>query len=313
MSTIETEIVVIGGGAAGLSAALTLARARRAVIVIDSGEPRNAPALGAHGLLGQEGISPFELLREGREEVTSYGGQVITGQVTDARAEGDGFRVRTDTGHNVTARTVLLATGTRDNLPDIPGLAERWGKDVIHCPYCHGWEVRDQRIGVLATGPMSALQALMFSQWSSDVRFFPQGLEYSTADLTKLSATGIRIDARTITGVDTHDDRLAGVHLEDGATITLDALVVPTSTTARLDGLEGLGVDVSESPAGTAVTVDAAGHTSVPGVWSAGNLTQPATQVIEAAADGTRVARNINTELIFQGADRAVTETENNR
>lgn len=208
---------------------------------------------------------------------------------------------------------MLLATGTRDNLPDIPGLAERWGKDVIHCPYCHGWEVRDQRIGVLATGPMSALQALMFSQWSSDVRFFPQGLDYSAADLAKLSATGIRIDTRTITGIATDEDRLSSVRLEDGATIPLDALVVPTSTTARLDGLGGLGVDVSESPAGTAVTVDTAGHTNVPGVWAAGNLTQPATQVIEAAADGTLVARNINTELIFRDADRAVTKTENKR
>ncbi|KJL26866.1 Thioredoxin reductase [Microbacterium azadirachtae] len=313
MSTIETEIVVVGGGPAGLSAALTLSRARRRIIVIDNGEPRNAPALGAHGLLGQEGISPFELLRKGREEVTSYGGQVITGRVTDARAEGNGFRVRTDAGHDVTARTVLLATGTRDNLPDIPGLAARWGKDVIHCPYCHGWEVRDQRVGVLATGPISALQALMFSQWSSDVRFFPQGLDYSVADLAKLSATGIRVDTRTITGIDTDEDHLAGVHLEDGSTFPLDALVVPTSTTARLDGLDGLGVEVSESPAGTAVAVDTAGHTSVPGVWAAGNLTQPATQVSEAAADGTRVARNINTELIFQDADRAVAETENNR
>lgn len=313
MSTIETEIVVVGGGPAGLSAALTLARARRRVIVIDSGEPRNAPAPGAHGLLGHEGINPFELLREGREEVTSYGGQIIIGRVTDARAEGTGFRVRTEAGHDLTARTVLLSTGTRDNLPDIPGLAERWGKDIIHCPYCHGWEVRDQRIGVLATGPMSALQALMFSQWSSDVQFFPQGLDYSPGDLAKLAATGIRIDTRTITGVDTQDDQLTGVRLEDGSTIALDALVVPTSTQARLDGLDGLGLEVSESPAGTAVTVDAAGHTSVPGVWSAGNLAQPATQISESAADGTRVARNINTELIFQDADRAVTETENNR
>lgn len=313
MSTIETEIVVVGGGPAGLSAALTLARARRRVIVIDGGEPRNAPAPGAHGLLGHEGINPFELLRKGREEVTSYGGQIIIGRVTNARAEGTGFRVRTEAGHDLAARTVLLATGTRDDLPDIPGLAERWGKDVIHCPYCHGWEVRDQRIGVLATGPMSALQALMFSQWSSDVQFFPQGLDYSPGDLAKLDAVGIHIDTRTITGVDTQDDQLTGVRLNEGATIALDALVVPTSTQARLDGLGGLGLEVSESPAGTAVTVDAAGHTNVPGVWAAGNLAQPATQVGESAADGTRVARNINTELIFQDTDRAVTETENNR
>ncbi|MBF4514091.1 NAD(P)/FAD-dependent oxidoreductase [Plantibacter sp. VKM Ac-2885] len=313
MSTLNVEVVVIGGGSAGLSAALTLARARRRVVVIDGGEPRNAPAKGAQGLLGQEGVNPFELLRKGREEVISYGGQIISGQVTEAHAERGDFRVRTDAGDDVTAQTVLLATGTRDQLPDIPGLADRWGKEVIHCPYCHGWEIQDQRIGVLATGPMSALQALMFSQWSADVQFFSQGLDYSSTDLAKLEATGVRIDTRTITLVEVEGDRLAGVRLDDGSAVALDALVVPTATRARLDGLDGLGLEISESPAGTAVTVDAAGHTSVPGVWAAGNLAQPATQVSESAANGARVAMTLNTELIFKHASRAAQEAENHR
>jgi thioredoxin reductase len=305
----DTEIVVIGGGSAGLSAALTLARARRRVVVIDSGEPRNAPAQGAHGLLGLAGINPLELLRKGRDEVISYGGAVIHGRVTDARPAQGGFRISTDTGGNFLAQTVLIATGTRDQLPDIPGLRSRWGRDVIHCPYCHGWEIRDQRIGVLATGPMSALQALMFGQWSNDVRFFPQGLNYPEADLVKLAAKGIRIDRRTITGIDTQSNRLVGVHLDHTSTVALDTLVVPTATEARLDGLHGLGLEVAVSPMGTAVVVDAAGHTTVPGVWAAGNVANPATQVSEAAANGARVAMTINTELIFQDADRAVKET----
>jgi thioredoxin reductase len=311
MSTTDTEIVILGGGSAGLSAALTLARARRRVLVIDNGEPRNAPAEGAHGLLGHEGINPLALLQKGREEVASYGGKIIHARVTDARPANDGFLIGTDTGGDILARTVLVATGTRDQLPDIPGLRERWGKDVIHCPYCHGWEFRDQRIGVLATGPMSALQALMFSQWSSDIRFFPQGLDYTDSDLAKLAAGGIRIDRRKVAGIDSHGDRLAGVRLDDGTTVRLDALVVPTLTTARLDGLENLGLDITETPMGTALTVDPAGHTSVPGVWAAGNVANPATQVSEAAANGARVAMTINTELIFQDADRAVQEAEN--
>ena len=313
MTSYGTEIVVLGGGAAGLSAALTLARARRRVIVIDNGEPRNAPARGAHGLLGHEGIPPLELLRRGRDEVTSYGGQILPGSVTDVSTDGPGFRVLTGAGDDISARAVLVATGTRDQVPDIPGLRERWGRDVIHCPYCHGWEVRGQRIGVLATGPMSALQALMFSQWSDDVQFFTQGLDYSVADLAKLSATGIRVDNRGIRNLDVHDDRLAGVLLDDGLVVALEALVVPTTTEARVDGLAGLGLEVTTSPAGTALVVDAAGHTSVPGVWAAGNVAHPASQISEAAANGARVAMTMNTELTFSDAEDAVNRRENDR
>ncbi|MDU0328515.1 NAD(P)/FAD-dependent oxidoreductase [Microbacterium sp. KSW2-21] len=313
MTTRDAEIVVLGGGSAGLSAALTLARARRRVVVIDSGEPRNAPAEGAHGLLGQEGVNPIALLRKGIEEVTLYGGEIIHGRVTEARPDGGGFRIVTDTGTDVSARAVLIATGTRDQLPDVPGLQERWGRDVIHCPYCHGWEIRDRRVGVLATGPMSALQALMFNQWTGDVQFFPQGLDYSDHDLAKLTAVGIRVETRTIVRVEAQDDRLTGVHLADGSTVTLDALVVPTATQARLDGLDGLGIAITESPAGTAIAVDPAGHTNVSGVWAAGNVANPATQVSEAAANGARVAMTMNTELVFLDADRAVAEMENTR
>lgn len=288
MSAHGTEIVIIGGGSAGLSAALTLARARRRVLVIDDGEPRNAPAEGAHGLLGLEGINPLALLQKGREEVASYGGKIIHARVTDARPADEGFRISTDTDGDILARTVLIATGTRDQLPDIPGLRERWGKDVIHCPYYHGWETRDQRIGVLATGPMSALQALMFSQWSSDIRFFPQGLDYTDGDFSKLAVGGIRIDRRKITGIDSQGNRLAGVRLDDGSTIPLDALVVPTLTRARLDGLENLGLDITETPMGTALTVDPAGHTSVSGVWAAGNVANPALRSAKPPPAGPR-------------------------
>src|SRR5688500_16127330 len=155
------DAVVIGGGAAGLSGALMLARSRRSVVVVDSGTPRNAPAEGVHGLLGLDGTPPAELLRRGREEVGRYGGRVVTGEVASAApaapsADGDlRFTIALADGRSVLARRVLVATGLRDVLPDIPGLARHWGHGVVHCPYCHGWEVRDEPIAILAVGPAS--------------------------------------------------------------------------------------------------------------------------------------------------------------
>src|SRR5690625_5395333 len=163
------DVAIIGGGSAGLSAALILARARRSVVVIDGGTPRNAPASAAHGLLGQEGVNPLYLLEKGRAEAASYGARIM--QASVLRASGtadDGFALTLDDGTKVRAAQVLIATGVWDELPAIPGLAERWGRDVVHCPYCHGWEIRDRRIGLLATGPMSAMQALLFHQRSEE-------------------------------------------------------------------------------------------------------------------------------------------------
>ena len=163
------DVVVAGGGAAGLSGALMLARSRRSVVVIDAGAPRNAPAAGVHGFLSQDGIRPGELLERGRDEVRRYGGQVVPGEVGTVTREERGFTVTLATGRAVRARRLLVATGLADELPDIPGLRARWGRDVVHCPYCHGWEVRDQAIGVLASGPLSVHQALLFRQLSADV------------------------------------------------------------------------------------------------------------------------------------------------
>ncbi|MDT7640091.1 MAG: hypothetical protein QOC83_4379, partial [Pseudonocardiales bacterium] len=161
MDDFSFDVIVIGGGAAGLSAALTLARARRSVLVLDGGEPRNAPAAGVHGFLSRDGIAPADLIRLGTAEVTRYGGRILAASVTSARPDGSGFAVRTGDGRRFAARRLLLCTGLVDELPDIPGLRQRWGRDVLHCPHCHGWEVRDQPIGVLGTGPHAVRQALL--------------------------------------------------------------------------------------------------------------------------------------------------------
>ncbi|MEP7026675.1 MAG: NAD(P)/FAD-dependent oxidoreductase, partial [Actinomycetota bacterium] len=166
------DVVIAGGGAAGLSGALALARARRSVLVIDAGTPRNAPAAAVHGFLSRDGMSPAELLEAGRAEVRGYGGQIVPGEVVAADRGGTGFTVTTDGGRAVGARRLLVSTGLADELPDVPGLAERWGRDVLHCPYCHGWEVRDQAVGVLASSPLAVHQALLFRQWTADLTLF---------------------------------------------------------------------------------------------------------------------------------------------
>lgn len=166
------DVVIVGAGAAGLSAGLTLARARRRVTVIDAGHPRNAPADGVHGLLGLEGISPAELLTRGRDEVQSYGGEIIDGQVTEISGEVDRFTITVDNGEEIVGRRLLMATGLVDELPEIPGVREQWGRGVLHCPYCHGWEVRDSHIGILATSPMAIHKAFLFKQWSPHVMLF---------------------------------------------------------------------------------------------------------------------------------------------
>lgn len=299
------EVVIIGGGSAGLSAALTLARARRHVLVIDSGSPRNAPAAAAHGLIGLEGINPLELLERARREAASYGAHIVHAKVTNAsKSERDGFEIALEDGSIIHAGQLVLATGVVDELPQIPGLAERWGRDVVHCPYCHGWEIRDQHIGVLATDPMSSMKAHLFRQWSERMSFFTNGIEFAEDQLEQLSAMGINIVHGVVERLVVTDDRLTGVQLRDAGHVELDALAVPTTTTARLEGLYDLGIAVEENAMGASVVADATGHTSVPGVWATGNVVNPATQVSEAAANGGRVAMMINTELIFGPIDQ---------
>ena len=189
------DVVVIGGGAAGLNGALQLARSRRSVLVVDAGQQRNRPAQAVHGLLGHDGVPPAELLARGRDEVRGYGGGGDGG-----RGHGGprgrstrGSRSPWRDGHAVRARRLLVTSGLVDELPDMPGLRERWGRDVVHCPYCHGWEVRDQAIGVLASGPRSVHQALLFRQLSDDVIYFRHGTALDDAAAAQLAARGIRV------------------------------------------------------------------------------------------------------------------------
>jgi thioredoxin reductase len=304
------DVVVVGGGAAGLAGAVALARSRRSVLVVDSGEPRNAPASQVHNFLSRDGTPPAQIYASGREEVTRYGGTVITGRVTALSRDGDRFRVEMG-GRAVTARRLLVATGLRDELPQLPGLAARWGIDVLHCPYCHGWEVRDQRIGILATGQGAAHQALLFRQLSPHVTVLRHTApELAREQREQLTALGVAIIEGTVSRVEAGDGGLTGVRLDDGTSVPLDALIVAPRMTANAELLLPLGLVPAEvrldgQVIGTQVETDPTGATSVPGVWVAGNLASIQAQVITAAAAGLTAGAAINADLAAEDARRA--------
>ncbi|WP_310963093.1 NAD(P)/FAD-dependent oxidoreductase [Nocardioides terrisoli] len=300
------DVVIVGGGAAGLSAALTLARARRRVTVVDAGEPRNAPADAVHGLLALDGVSPGELLARGRQEVLGYGGDLVADEVVDVQLGTCGFAVALRNGPTLQARRLLIATGLADELPDIPGIREQWGHGVLHCPYCHGWEVRDRSVGVLATGPMSVHQALLFRQWSPYVVFFAGEQPPAPEDRARLHALDIAIIEGPIAQVEVVGDRVTGVRLADEQLIEVDVAVVSPRMVARADVFAGIGVEPTEHPAGSFIEADATGRTSVPGVWVAGNASDLSAQVSAAAAEGARAAQHINADLVMEDLAEAV-------
>ncbi|HEY2126794.1 MAG TPA: NAD(P)/FAD-dependent oxidoreductase [Streptosporangiaceae bacterium] len=308
--TDSYDVVVIGGGAAGLNGALMLARSRRSVLVIDGGTPRNAPAAAVHGLLARDGMPPAELLDRGRAEVRGYGGQLTAGQVAAAHQATDGFTVTLADGCSVHARRLLVATGLADELPEIAGLRERWGRDVVHCPYCHGWEVRDQAIGVLASGPTAVHQALLFRQLSADVVLLSHTLPPpSGQDAQQLAARGIRVLPGEVVSVQITGDRLTGVELADGTVLARQVLAVAPRMTGRAGVLATLGLKPTAHPLGVGeyIEADPTGLTAVPGVWVAGNVTDLAAQVGGAAAAGALAGAAINADLVAEEAQRAVT------
>jgi thioredoxin reductase len=276
----DHDVVVIGGGAAGLSAALVLSRARRRVLGVDSGAPRNAAAAHMHGLVSRDGLPPAELLATGRAEVTGYGGEVVGGAVAELVRCG--------------------AVGSWVLLSDLRG---RWARDVLHCPYCHGYEVRDQPLGVLGGSPDAVRYAQVVRQWAEDVVFFRQAGTLTAAERAQLVARAIGIVEGPVARVLVQDDRLCGVQMDDGRVIPRTALFVPPRFDPNNDLLVGLGCDLD---ADGWVTTDRTGLTSVPGVWAAGNVAHPRAQVITAAGEGSAAAIAINGDLVDDDVRNAV-------
>lgn len=293
----QYDVAVIGGGAAGLSAALVLARTGRAVVVVDAGSPRNAPAAHMHGYLSRDGLPPRDLLAVGRQEVSGYGGQLVDGSVTSLRSDGvRGFHVGLADGQQLSARRLLVTTGLYDELPDVPGLRERWARDVLHCPYCHGHEVRDRPLGVLGGPPGAVRYAQTVRQWTDDLVYFtPPGL-LTDDERTELVARAIGVVEGSVAGlVVDDDDHLSGVRMDDGRVVPRAALFVPPRFVPHDDLLTVLGCRTDEQ--GWVVT-DPTGLTSVPGVWAAGNVVDPRAQVITAAGAGSAAAIALHADLV---------------
>lgn len=297
----DHEVIVIGGGAAGLSAAVALGRSRRSVLVIDAGEPRNAPAAGVHNFLSREGTAPEELLTAGRAEVTHYGGEVRRGRATGAARTGEGFAVALEDGSRTTARRLVVATGLVDELPELDGLRERWGRDVLHCPYCHGHEVRDQRLVALGTGPGSVHQTLLFSQLTDDLTLVTHAFEPDDEALRMLAAAGVRVVQARAQSVQVEDDAITGLLLDDGRLVPAQAITVASYMRARSEVLTSLGIEPVPHPSGLGehVVVDEGRQTSVPGVYAAGNVTDLSAQVMGAAAAGTMAGAMANADLVM--------------
>lgn len=329
----QVDVVVIGGGAAGLNGALQLVRQRRSVLVLDAGQPRNAAAHEMHGYLGLDGLNPAELLARGRAEVAGYGGLVRRALVTGATvappggpgdgggpdattgvepdadgattAEGDpSFEVALGDGTRIRARRLLVTTGVTDALPQVTGLAQRWGRDVVHCPYCHGWEVRDRAIVVLGTGPAATHQALLFSQLSDDVTLLMHSAEPEAEQQALLRAAGVRLVSGHAEELEVLDDAVTGVRLTGGRVLPAGAVVVASRPEANAAFLAELGLVAEDMGGGMASLVPSgmAGISAVPGVWLAGNVTEPMAQVGASAAGGAMAGAQINADLVMADA-----------
>ncbi len=292
------DTIIVGGSFAGLSAALYLGRARRSVCVLDTRTPRNRYAGASHGLFGQDGKDPMEMLATMRAQVAAYPTvQFIDAAALEAVRDGEAFTVTLANGETIIASTLLLGFGISDILPDLPGLAGRWGKSVIHCPYCHGYEFSGKRLGVLHLSPMSVHQALLVPEWGPTTYFLNGGQiePEAAADLTR---RGVAIEAAPVEGLVGEGTALSALRLGDGREYPLDALYIGPPNRFNSDLAERLGCGIEAGPLGPVVTVDEMKATSVAGVYAAGDITRMAHTVTFACADGVMAALAIHRSLI---------------
>lgn len=304
------DAVIIGGGAAGLSAAQALGRSLRRTLVIDGGAPRNRFASHMHNVLGLDGTPPHELLARGRAEAAAYGVEFVTGEVGSVREDAGGVLLdATINGvpRTVAARALLLATGAVDELPSVPGLAEYWGGSVLHCPYCHGWEVRGSRLGVLATSPGSIHQVLLARQWSDRVTVFAAGLGVLDPETERrMRARGMEIVGEPVEELLGNGASLTAARTTDGSLHEVDAVLTMSAVRPRDAAVSALGLARADTPVGSFIAVDPAGRTSHPRVWAAGNVVSPMATVPIAMGGGAQAGGAMNWALVEEDFARAV-------
>ncbi len=300
------DVIVIGAGAAGLSAALMLGRARRSVLVVDAGSPRNRFAAHMHGVLGNEGAAPGELLARGRAEVSSYGVILRDGVVERVDESASEISVMLTGGDTLRSRALVVASGLTDELPDITGLAERWGSSVLHCPYCHGWEFRDQRLGVLTTSPMGLHQAELVRQWSEDVTVFTAGAGTLSAEQERrLRSRGIRLISSPVVEVLGDGDQVTGARTAEDGIVALDAIYTAGTPRPHDGFLADLGLTREETPFGSFLAVDPMGKTSSDRIWAVGNVVSPPANVPMSIGAGAMAGGIVNMALITAEFDAA--------
>jgi thioredoxin reductase len=302
------DVIIIGGGPAGLSASLMLGRSRRRVLVLDDARPRNRFARHMHGVLGHEGVPPEDLAARGREEAARYGVEFALDPVARV-ADGDrDIEVGTASGMRHRARALILATGLDDVLPEVPGLAERWGTTVLHCPYCHGWEVRDRRLGVLLTSRAGVHQAQLARQLSDTVTVFTQGVDLDAAERGRLQARGVTLIDSRVVELSGDATELAGARTADGRTHPLDAVFTAAMLRPRDEMLADLPLARQDDPNGAFLAVDAMHRTSHPRVWATGNVVLPYATVPLSMGDGAMTGGAVNAALVAEDFDRAVAD-----
>jgi thioredoxin reductase len=296
---MQHDAVIVGGAFAGLAAATYLARARRRVCVIDARQPRNRFADASHGYLGSDGSNPLTILAMARDQLAAYPTvTMIEAEATEARALGDGFAVSLSTGEEIAARKAILAFGLRDMLEPIPGLQERWGKTVLHCPYCHGFEFADRPLGVLFRTPMSAHQACLITEWGPTTLFL-NGADLDPESAERLAKHGVTVEPGSLKRLVGEGCALSAVEFEDGRSRPVEALYVAPQSCLASPIAEQLGAAIDEGPMGPVIRTDADKMTTVPGLYAAGDIARAPHTVSWAVADGVTAGTAAHRALVF--------------
>lgn len=297
---MNVDVVIIGGSFAGLAAAMQLVRARKKVVVIDANSPRNRFADASHGIFGLDGKTPAEIRATALAQLRAYPTfELIEDSANAIEPIGDGFTATTEHGQSLTAKRVILAMGITDKLPDIPGVQERWGKTVIHCPYCHGYELSDRALGVLATSEMSFHQAAMIPDWGATTLFTQCQFKPEGDTLKHLVARGVKLEHSPIVEVLGKGTEVEAVKLADGRTVSIQGLYVGPRITMTSPLIEQLNLEIEETPLGPIIKVDGMKESSVKGIYAAGDLSNPMQNGTFAIASGTMAGVAVHRSLIF--------------